>query len=146
MKNVMLSKDTVVEVYLYTQGGSIHSYNSLETLGHALIGGWTLERIDTDGDYEPCNVKWETPAKQARNRRKQSRNITGVTGVSLTNKSGVDCYVAFWSELDGKCRSKTFSTNKYGREQAFELAKKHRADQIQRLNAEGAEYSDKHGR
>jgi hypothetical protein len=41
----------------------------IEDMGERPIG-YTLERIDVDGNYEPSNCKWATWSEQVKNRRK----------------------------------------------------------------------------
>lgn len=58
----------------------------------ALASGYadnlTLDRINTNGDYEPSNCRWVDKTIQARNRRVRKTNNTGVTGVSKRKDSG----------------------------------------------------------
>lgn len=46
------------------------------------IEGYTLDRIDVNGNYEPSNCRWADASTQARNTRKKITNTSGATGVS----------------------------------------------------------------
>lgn len=47
-------------------------YEDVSKLPHAFEDGYSIDRIDNDGNYEPGNVKWSTPFEQAQNKRRRS--------------------------------------------------------------------------
>lgn len=109
---------------------------------------WSVGRIDNNLGYQHGNVEWQLDSKQARNHTLQKNNKTGVAGVALSKSGhnyGSPYYMAYWNELDGKRKSKCFSIDKYGKDKAFILACEYRAEQIKRLNEEGADYAPSHG-
>lgn len=105
---------------------------------------WSIDRIDNSLGYQEGNIRWATDKQQARNKGKMKTNTTGVTGVSINNTR--TRYITFWTEFDGKSRSKSFSIKDYGEELAFFMACEYREQMINLLNLQGAGYSENHGK
>lgn len=58
---------------------AFHDYMS--SLLNAWLYGYSIDRINNDGNYEPGNVKWSTRHEQAANKSTYKNNKTGVVGV-----------------------------------------------------------------
>lgn len=56
----------------------------LADVGPRPPGMW-LERIDNDGNYEPGNCRWATPAEQQRNTRRNVRLTVGGETMTVTD-------------------------------------------------------------
>ena len=56
-------------------------YDYVMSLPNAMKKGYTLDRRNNDGNYEPWNMRWATPHEQAVNQRKYSNNTSGYIGV-----------------------------------------------------------------
>lgn len=60
---------TVYPEWLDKENGFMNFYNYVSKLPHFGEKGYTLNRIDNDGNYEPGNVEWSDDVTQANNRR-----------------------------------------------------------------------------
>lgn len=111
---------------------------------------WSIGRIDNNGNYEPGNVRWEIDEEQARNHKLQENNKTGFVGIKLRSrvigKGTYTTYTATVTHPGGKRRSKDFSVDKYGKEQALLLALGWRESQLEYLKTLGVIYAESHGK
>lgn len=109
---------------------------------------YSVDRIDATLGYVVGNVRWATVVEQARNIRKKSTNKTGFTGVQhiFTKEGLLKGFNAFYLDLTGKRHTKFFSICKYGYFMALALAVAYRTSAIEGLNAQGAGYTQFHGK
>ena len=114
---------------------------------------WSIDRIDNTRGYEPGNLRWANSETQARNKGKSSVNTSGVNGVQFYDHQGRNgtswlYVVATWYSLgtNGKAQNKKFSVKKHGLLPAFKMACEYRLKMIEELNAQGAGYTENHGK
>lgn len=117
-----------------------------------LDAGMTVDHKDGNPkNNRPSNLRQVTQTINNRNLRKNALNKTGVNGVALAEITDPRYgrtylyYVAMWRESD-KSRRRNFSVQKLGNEEAFRLACEHRAKMVEKLNEQGAGYTERHGR
>jgi hypothetical protein len=93
------------------------------------------------------NLRLSSFFENARNTKKDARNTSGETGVYLnkaTSRRKSSYWVAFWRE-NGNIKTKAFSIDIFGNEEAFTMAAIYRKQQIARLNSYGYGYTERHG-
>lgn len=95
-------------------------------------------------DNKINNLRKVTQAINCRNSKKRKTNTSGNTGIYFKQQYIAQYWVAFWRE-NGKTCHKTFKVSEFGFIGAKELAIAYRKSQIERLNRNGAGYTDDHG-
>jgi len=74
----------VCEIFRYDARSYIEYILSLD---HSEKKGYTVDRIDNDGNYEPGNLRWADNCVQNSNRGISLRNTSGYTGIYFVIKS-----------------------------------------------------------
>lgn len=69
----------------------------LESLENCYKKGYTLDRINNDGNYERGNLRWASKVQQSTNRRMNKNNTTGFKGVSY-KKDGSNFKAGFYMD------------------------------------------------
>lgn len=110
---------------------------------------WSVDRIDNKKNYEKGNLRWAYITQQARNKGMKVTNSSGETGVQFYhsgNTNHATYAVTNWYDLTGKAMNKKFSVRKLGLMPAFKAAVEYRRQMIAELNAQGAGYTENHGK
>lgn len=125
------------------------SWETFEVFHNDMRDGYsddlTLERQDVNLGYNKDNCSWATKHHQSHNRRKISRNSSGVTGVRWTTDRSGTLYAAASAMFPTGAKEKHYSVKKYGLLPAFHLACVQRKKMIEELNTQGAGYTASHG-
>lgn len=95
-------------------------------------------------NIHPNNLKKCSSRINNCNKKKNSRNKSGKTGVYLKNIKGDIFWTATWQDTDGKKVRKYFGVNKYGNQKAYELACEVRDLAIKKLIEQGISYTERH--
>ena len=83
-----------------------------------------IDRNSSNNNF--TNLRWVTTSINGRNRTISINNTSGVQGVSFSIKD--NSWVAKWTEILYIQKTKNFSVNKHGDEQAKQMAINHRLE------------------
>ena len=109
-------------ITLYKEWHGTHGFRAFKEYIETNLGdrpqGYSLDRIDSDGNYEPGNLRWANNYVQAVNKGMLKNNTSGVKGVGY--KSGEKLWYAQINYLGKRINLGRFKT----KEQAIKARKK----------------------
>ena len=148
-----LSKTNNYWTYSTSQYGTFQCHRIIWYLmyGKDVPDDKVIDHIDGDSTNNKIdNLRLLSEVENTRNAKMYSNNTSGVVGVYFDIKTdskgiGREYWKASWLELDGSQKTKSFSIDKYGNEEAKKMAINYRYEQIVRLNSNGAGYTERHG-
>ena len=107
---------------------------------------WSVDRINPFGNYSVDNIKWSSASEQVQNRKRNSNNTSGFSGICFKiDKNNKTRVCVYWSDK-GKSYGKSFNASRLGIIQATKLAVQFRDNKIAELNLNGSSYSKYHGK
>ena len=93
------------------------------------------------------NLQSKSYAENSRNRKKPSNNTTGYVGITWKKTRSSEGYSSRINDLSGKRISKFFTITTYKtKENALQAAIQWRSEQLEELNKNGANYTERHGK
>lgn len=103
--------------------------------------GVFIKHINGDpSDNRICNLELGTWRDVCNHRKKPITNKSGKMGVCW--RGDMSQAIATWCDIEGKPKRKSFSVNKYGKNEAFKLACDYGDAMIAKLNAQGLKHRE----
>lgn len=107
--------------------------------------GFVIDHIDSNSlNNKISNLRIVSQKENCQNSSLRSDSKTGKCGITISEINNI-LYYRTYIKRNGKQISKVFSIEKYGKEQAFQLALQWRESQLKELNLSGENYTDRHG-
>lgn len=93
------------------------------SLKNAGKSGYTVDRINSNKNYEPGNLRWACKTVQSRNCKTSSNNTSGTTGVGWSKQSGKwrahimldrkQIHLGFFDNIDDAIKARKQAEEKY---------------------------------